>query len=228
MNPLDRLPAETTAAYTAFVAYVRLGPSRSLAALAKLLGRTTKKGMERWSVRYHWLRRAEAWDVLEAKRQAEADDKAKDKAAVTLAGQRLKVQESAWGWFEKLKAKAEEMLSFPVFQRTIQDKHPDGQERVTIVEPMNWRFSDVAKIIEVADALGRLASGMPQKVTAISDPDGNAVPLAAGEVPPVIIYFTDNENTRSAVAQFGPRPGAAVASNGDGSAAGSADSPNGS
>jgi hypothetical protein len=207
MNPLDRLPNETTPAYAAFVVYVRLGPNRSAAAAAKQVGKSETL-LERWSARHNWLRRAQAWDVLEAKRQGEAEDKAKDAAAVSVAAQRLKVQESAWAWFEKLKAKAEEMLAFPVFQRTIRDRHPDGQEKVTIVEPLNWRFGDVAKIIETADALGRLAAGMPQKVTAISDPEGKpfTFPRNGEAPPPVIIYFTDNENTRSAVAQFGPRP----------------------
>lgn len=208
MNPLDPLPGETSTAYAAFVAYVRLGPDRTMEAAAKNLGRKTVRPLETWSSRFAWLRRARAWDVQEAKRQGEADDKAKDKAAVTQAEQRAKVQLAAWTWFEKLRGKAEEMLAFPVFERTIKDRHPDGSERVTIVQPMNWRFSDVAKIIETADALGRLAAGMPQKVTAITDPEGKpfTFPRNGEAAPPVVIYFTDNENTRSAVAQFGPRP----------------------
>ncbi len=55
----DRLPRESVKAFTAFRAYLDMGPQRSLAALAKKLGKS-KVLMERWSRRHDWTGRVAA------------------------------------------------------------------------------------------------------------------------------------------------------------------------
>jgi hypothetical protein len=169
--------------------------------------------ISRWSARHKWAARAGRWDARENGRDIEAEDKAKDRVALDERKRQARVQEEAWLWFESLVSKAREMLRFPVGQtRIVHDRHkektkeePEGLPKtMTIVEPTRWRFSDLAKIVELADALGRLASGLPSKVTGISDPEGKPFTFARPEEPLIVrIKFTDDDATRQAVAEFG-------------------------
>lgn len=61
-DPWERLDRETPKAHAAFVEYLKLGYSRSLAKLSQRLGRT-KQNFEKWSVKYDWVRRAAAYDA---------------------------------------------------------------------------------------------------------------------------------------------------------------------
>lgn len=61
-EPWERLSGESAPAFAAFVRYRDLGPERSLAKVARELGKSTTL-VERWSARDHWVARVEAWDV---------------------------------------------------------------------------------------------------------------------------------------------------------------------
>ena len=54
--PSEQQPGETDKAFAAFTLYLNLGPKRSLAAVAKALGRSTSF-IGTWSSKYHWLSR---------------------------------------------------------------------------------------------------------------------------------------------------------------------------
>ena len=58
-----RLPRESGKAYEGFSEYRDQGINRSLKKTARRL-RKNKALMERWSVRWGWVRRAEAWDDM--------------------------------------------------------------------------------------------------------------------------------------------------------------------
>jgi len=63
--PWDQLPKESTTAYSAFLLYLDLGPhERSQQKLAKVIyGKKTSTGnIQKWSIDYDWINRAEAWD----------------------------------------------------------------------------------------------------------------------------------------------------------------------
>jgi hypothetical protein len=61
-HPWERLPNETAQAFEGFVHYRDLGAERSLAKVAKALGKSTTL-IEKWSARDHWVMRADSWDV---------------------------------------------------------------------------------------------------------------------------------------------------------------------
>jgi hypothetical protein len=167
----------------------------------------------RWSAKNKWKERAGRWDARENEREIDAADKAKDVAAIDDKKRQTRVQEEAWEWFDALAAKAREMLRFPVGRqevvtsrhKTKTKEHPDGlPSTTTIVEPTRWRFSDLAKIVELADTLGRLASGMPTKVTAHGGADSMPFTFTRSEEPLIVkIQFTDDDATRQAVSEFG-------------------------
>lgn len=64
---------ESPAAHAALLAYLELGPERSLARLSAQLGRPAGyvRHLERWSSRYGWASRAAAWDEHQRQRQHE-------------------------------------------------------------------------------------------------------------------------------------------------------------
>jgi len=57
----ERQDGESAQAFQAFAAYRDMGAERSLAKAAQKLGKS-KALMERWSVRWRWVMRADAWD----------------------------------------------------------------------------------------------------------------------------------------------------------------------
>lgn len=209
---LDRLPKESTKAHEAFVVYAKLGAKRSLPAVARKCRKSVSL-IRRWSARNHWIERVGKWDARENSREIEADDKAKDVVALDAKRRQEQVQKEAWEWYQALAAKAREMLRFPVGRQEVvtarhkqkSKEHPEGLPMTTtVVEPTRWRFSDLAKMVELADSLGRLASGLPSKVTALADPTGQPFTIARDEEPLVVkIQFTDDDATRQAVAEFG-------------------------
>ncbi len=68
LQPWHQQPYETTTAYRAFVTYRDIEPSlRSLPRVASELGKGISL-IKRWSSRWSWVKRAEAWDAEEDKR----------------------------------------------------------------------------------------------------------------------------------------------------------------
>lgn len=65
-QPWERLPGESKEAFQAFAIYRDMGAERSLAKVAKQVGKSTQL-IERWSARDHWVMRADTW-VVEADR----------------------------------------------------------------------------------------------------------------------------------------------------------------
>lgn len=60
-EPWERQESESAQAFQGFALYRDMGAGRSLAKVAQELGKS-KALMERWSVRWQWGQRAEAWD----------------------------------------------------------------------------------------------------------------------------------------------------------------------
>ena len=64
LQPWERQEGETAKAYEAFSEYRDMGADRSLAKVGHKLGKS-KAQMEKWSKKYSWVARAEAWDIEE-------------------------------------------------------------------------------------------------------------------------------------------------------------------
>lgn len=65
-HPWERLPAESSPAWAAFVEYRNAGGDRSTRAVAKKLGKSSTL-LERWSVTHKWVSRAREYDVRQDK-----------------------------------------------------------------------------------------------------------------------------------------------------------------
>lgn len=62
VQPWERQEGETARAYEGFSEYRDMGAERSLAKVGQKLGKS-KAQMEKWSKKYSWVARAEAWDI---------------------------------------------------------------------------------------------------------------------------------------------------------------------
>ena len=152
--PFEQLPKESAKAFAAYTTYLNLGPDRSVAAVGQELGKSGSL-LERWAKRYDWTARtqANAAHLAGIEREA-AEGLARGKAAEWLK-RTEEVREREWQMHEKCIAAAERGLKA-------------FMER----EKVYANLSDIARILEVASKLGRLASGMATDKTEITGEDG--------------------------------------------------------
>lgn len=100
---IPRLPDESNRAYAARIAYVTMGPQRSLDAVAKKCAKSVPL-MKRWSSLHDWSATARAWDDQQAAAAAQA---AAQQYLADLEEHRHRYQQSG----RALHAVAVEMLS---------------------------------------------------------------------------------------------------------------------
>jgi len=141
---------ESNRAFAAFRTYLELGPERSLATVAERVGKS-KTMVERWSRRFDWPARVEA----HAAHVADAGRKAIEALAVERAVEWDKVHEAVkiaeWQRHKKLIALADEMIA-----RWEKNKAKCGT------------LEGIARVLELATKLGRLAAGMPTEVKEVN------------------------------------------------------------
>ena len=148
---------ESDKAFAAFAMYVSMGSERSLAQVGQRLGKS-KALLERWSKRYDWGGRVQAHGAHFAMIEREATEAvARGKAAEWLTRQE-KIRDREWSMHEKYLAAAERALA-------------SFMER----EKVYANLSDIARILEVASKLGRLAAGMATDRTEVTGEDGGPI-----------------------------------------------------
>ena len=153
----EQRPKESDKAFAAFAMYLSMGSERSLAQVGKKLGKS--EGLiERWSKRYDWGGRVQAHAAHFAAIEREATEAvARGKAAEWLKRQQ-ELREREWMMHEKCIAAAERGLKA-------------FMER----EKVYANLSDIARMLEVASKLGRLAAGMATDKTEITGEDGGPI-----------------------------------------------------
>jgi hypothetical protein len=147
--PFEQQPGETEKAFAAFNVYLNLGITRSLAQAAARLGKH-KNQLERWSKRWRWPARVQAYldHIALVERQAsEALIRAK---AVDWAAREQEVRSGEWAARSRLIALAEKQIS-------LWEAHPDKLASL----------HEIARFLDLASKLGRLATGMATDHTEI-------------------------------------------------------------
>jgi hypothetical protein len=141
---------ESAKAFAAFSVYLSMGPDRSLDAVGKKLGKC-KRLIERWSKQHDWISRVQAQQAHLAVVEREATEAvARSKAAEWLARQ-VEIREKEWEMHEKCIEAAREGL-----KRFLENPN----RRATL--------ADIARMLETASKLGRLAAGMATEKTEIT------------------------------------------------------------
>ena len=155
--PFEQLPKESAKAFAAFSIYLNLGSERSLAMVAQKLHKSVTM-LGRWSAKFDWPARVAAHAAHLAAVEREATEAvARVKSAEWLTRQQ-QLREREWEMHEKCIAAAERGLKA-------------FMER----EKVYANLSDIARILELASRLGRLACGMATDKTEITGEDGGPI-----------------------------------------------------
>ena len=149
----EQQPGESDKAFAAFALYLSLGPERSTASVGKALGKSEGL-MERWSARWRWTERVAA----HASHLATVEREATEALTRGKSAQWLKRQEEhrdeEWAIRGELIAAGREALK----------RFYERGKGATL--------GDVARMLELASRLGRLASGMATDKTELTGEDG--------------------------------------------------------
>jgi hypothetical protein len=132
------LPNEGSRPFAAFKTYVEDGPKRSIRRCARKL-RKSPTICARWSKRYRWQKRLRELELDDCKRSVKADEQAKLSVAKEQERERLKFQQRAVDVSRKATEKGLEILRQPM---------------------KGTRPADAARLLAVADQIGRAALGL--------------------------------------------------------------------
>ena len=141
---------ESSKAFAAFRTYLELGPQRSLAAAAVRVGKS-KVMMEKWSRRHDWCGRVAAHAAHLAMIEREAIEGLAIQRGVEWHRVHEAVRIAEWQRSKKLIALADEMLS----------RWEKNKARCGTLE-------GIARVLELASKLARLAAGMPTEIKEVN------------------------------------------------------------
>ncbi|MHB8522925.1 MAG: hypothetical protein ACYDH9_19490 [Limisphaerales bacterium] len=155
----EQQPKESAKAFAAFSVYLGMGPERSLEAVARKVTKSSRL-LKRWSRRFDWPGRVRGHAERMAAVEREATEAlAREKGAEWLKRQQA-LRETEWEMHEKCIAAAKRGLA--AFE---------AREKVYA------NLADIARMLEVASKLGRLASGMATDKTEVTGEDGGPIRL---------------------------------------------------
>ncbi|MBK9944369.1 MAG: hypothetical protein IPP13_22445 [Kouleothrix sp.] len=179
-NPLGLCAGESPQAHQALHDYALLGPGRSLTGLYRTYTECTPgstdlspaptrqlRTLKRWSSEDSWQERIARYDALLLEREREDHERRWVK-------RREAEREETWQLAQELRAKAKEMLKFPladVEHVTAQRRGANGVQQVdmTVIKAARWALRDIAALGETAAKLARLSADMPTDRLAIED-----------------------------------------------------------
>ena len=146
----EQQPKESDKAFTAFAIYLSLGPARSLSVAAKKLGKS-RRLMEKWSKRFDWPARVQAHAAHMALVEREAAEALARAKGVDWVKRQEEQRADEWqGRCEALE------LARQAIQRWKENPKKCGT------------LEGIARLLDLASKLGRLASGMPTDRTEVT------------------------------------------------------------
>jgi hypothetical protein len=155
-HPFEQQPRESTKAFAAFSLYLNLGPQRSLEAVGRKLGKS-KVTMEKWSTKFGWVSRVQAFAAHMAVVEREAAEAIARASAAEWGKRQQEVRHTEWEMHEEcIRAAREALKRF----------HEKGKGAT---------LGDIARILDLASKLGRLASGLATDRTEVTGDGGGPV-----------------------------------------------------
>ena len=133
---------ESNKAFAAFSLYLSLGPERSTAAVAAKLAKSQQL-VRRWSAKFGWTERVAAYGTHLAIVEREAIEVSARGKAAEWESREQKLRETEWAMHERAIAAAKRGLDAYM-----------GREKVYA------NLADIARMLEIASKLGRLATGL--------------------------------------------------------------------
>lgn len=153
----EQQPKESDKAFAAFSLYLSMGTKRSTDAVARKLAKS-RQLIRKWSARWQWTSRVTAYSGHLARVEREASEAlARSKSAEWLTRQQA-LRETEWEMHEKCVAAARKALN-------------KFLERDKVFATL----ADIARILEVASKMGRMATGLATDKTEITGEDGGPI-----------------------------------------------------
>jgi hypothetical protein len=154
----EQQPKESAKAFAAFALYLSLGPERSIRAVGEKLGKN--EGLiERWSARHDWASRVQAHTAHLAVVEREATEALTRTKAAQWLTRREEHREDEWALRSELITASRKVL-----------------KRFT-EENRGATLGDVARALDLASKLGRLATGMATDRTEVTGEDGGPIQI---------------------------------------------------
>ena len=138
----EQQPRESNKAFAAFKSYLELGPQRSLVAVADKLGKHRTQ-LERWSSKFEWPARVQAHTAHLALVEREATEVLVRSKAAEWEKRETQLRETEWAMHERAIAAAKR-----------------GLDAYMEREKVYANLADIARMLEIASKLGRLATGL--------------------------------------------------------------------
>lgn len=157
--PFERQPGETEKAFAAFNIYLNLGPTRSLSQVTKLMGKNTRRP-EIWSRKFDWTSRVQAYTAHLARIERETAEAMVRSKSVDWLKRQHQQRDDEWDVRNELIETAREALR----------RWKSRPDRCGSLE-------GIARLLELASKLGRLASGMATDKTEITGEDGSPIQI---------------------------------------------------
>ena len=141
-HPFERLPRESEKAFAAFSLFLSLGPQRGLREVARKLDKSLTVVGD-WSKKFDWPARVAAHSAHLAIVEREAIEAVARGKSAEWASREQKLRETEWSMHEAAIAAAKKGLAAYM-------------ER----DKVYANLSDIARMLEIASKLGRLATGL--------------------------------------------------------------------
>jgi hypothetical protein len=140
--PFEQQPRESNKAFAAFSLYLSLGPQRSTAAVARKLAKSEQL-VRRWSAKFGWTERVAAHGAHLALVEREAIEAVARGKSAEWESRKQKLRETEWAMHERAIAAAKRGL----------DAYMESDK-------VYANLADIARMLEIASKLGRLATGL--------------------------------------------------------------------
>ena len=140
--PFEQQPRESVKAFAAFSLYLSLGAERSTREVGERLGKSESL-IERWAAKFDWRSRVAAHAAHLAIVEREAIQAAARGKAAEWASREQQLRETEWAMHEAAIAAAKK-----------------GLEAYMARDKVYANLADIARMLEIASKLGRLATGL--------------------------------------------------------------------
>jgi hypothetical protein len=147
----EQQPRESDKAFAAFSLYLSQGPKRSLAAVARTLHKSVTI-FGRWSAKFGWQERVAAHAAHLALVEREAIEASARSKAAEWEKRETQLRETEWAMHERAIAAAKRGL----------DAYMDKDK-------VYANLADIARMLEIASKLGRLATGLDKSNGEMAD-----------------------------------------------------------
>jgi len=141
-HAFEQQPRESAKAFAAFSLYLNLGPQRSTAAVAKKLAKSEQL-IRRWSAKFAWTDRVAAHGAHLAIIEREAVEAVARSKAAEWEKRETQLRETEWTMHERAIAAAKR-----------------GLDAYMEKDKVYANLADIARMLEIASKLGRLATGL--------------------------------------------------------------------